>query len=228
MNKASRLFGATVLLALVASFSASADLKKIKPPKDKHKLSLSYRPAANAALPRKYDASLGVLPVADLRGMKFYGGEDEYFEESPVDAFSTALYSELKFSQIFRQVRRVNSAVPDRLSPASLEPIAQSNSVDLLLVVYLTEFGLRREKMEEGKKGVDYQINVHVSFFGQLLHPASGTVVWAEEITRDFGSLNTSGKIEPLEYTNNAIEAMKVSFDDMKAMILATGMEMGR
>lgn len=212
------------------SFSNTAfadDVEKIKPPKEKNRLSISYRPEAAYNQP-KYNVTLGVLPMSDKRVMKFYGGSDTFFIETLPDALGDTLYYELKASNLFRNVRRLSVPAGDINSPEAMAKIAADNGVDLLMTADLVQFNLLRKKMMNDKKSPDFQLNVHFSFVGQLIEPRSGVILWAEQIRREHGSLNSSGEVAPYEYTGNAIEALKAGFTDMKQLIMATGLEIAR
>lgn len=201
------------------------DVKKIKVPKAKKRPSLSYRPnSVRGAL--KYDASVGILTLRDARVMKFFGGTDDFFAEPAPQAIGDILYFEMKSSRLFKSTKRINFTPGAELSKAQLAQIAKQNNVDLLFVADLQAFNMLREKMVMEKKGVDYKIIVRFGLFGQLIDPTSGKILWAEQVSREFSGLNSTGKIKPFDYSGNALQAIQAGFDDVKQYIRATGMEL--
>jgi len=201
------------------------DVKKIKIPKAKKRPSLSYRPQSSRGS-LKYNASVGILTLRDARVMKFFGGTDEFFTESAPQAIGDILYFELKSSRLFKSTKRINFTPGSELSKAQLAQIAKQNNVDLLFVADLQAFNMLRDKMVMEKKGVDYKIIVRFGLFGQLIDPASGKILWAEQVSREFSGLNSTGKIKPFDYSGNALQAIQAGFDDVKQYIRATGMEL--
>ncbi len=205
-----------------------AGIDKIKPPKDKHKLSISYKPDGRQTFPRKYNVRVGVLPMRDRRMMKFYAGSDDFFIDNVLNTINNSQYFELKFSQLFKNTSRLKDQMPAQIDTKNLSTIAKQGQVDLILVSDLVKFNLLREKMVREKNGVDYQVVVAFEFVSQLIEPRSGKILWAEHIRRDVRTLNTTGKVLPGEYTANAIGALQAGFSDMKQLILSTGLEIAR
>jgi len=204
--------------------SAADDVKKIKVPKAKRRPSLSYRPKSDRGA-LKYNARVGVLTLRDARVMKFFGGTDEFFAESAPQALGDILYFEMKSSRLFKSTKRINFTPGTELSKAELASIAKKNNVDLIFVADLQAFNMLREKMVMHKKGVDYKIIVRFGLFGQLIDPATGKVLWAEQVAREFSGLNSTGKIKPYDYSGNAMQAIQAGFADVKQYIRTTGLE---
>jgi hypothetical protein len=204
--------------------AALGDMKKVKVPKANKRPSLSYRPnSVRGAL--KYNARVGILTLRDARVMKFFGGTDEFFAEPAPQAIGDILYFEIKSSRLFKSTKRINWTPGTELSKAKLAQIARQNGVDLVFVADLQAFNMLREKMVMEKKGVDYKIIVRFGLFGQLIDPKSGKVLWAEQVSREFSGLNSTGKIKPFDYSGNAIQAIQAGFDDVKQYIRTTGLE---
>lgn len=207
-----------------APVNAGDDVKKIKVPKAKKRPSLSYRPQSQRGA-LKYNARVGVLTLRDTRVMKFYGGTDEFFAESVPQALGDILYFEMKASRLFKSTKRINVMPGTELSKTQLASIAKQNNVDLVFVADLQAFNMLREKMVMHKKGVDYNIIIRFGLFGQLIDPASGNILWAEQVAREFSGLNSTGKIKPYDYSGNAMKAIQVGFGDLKQYIRTTGLE---
>ncbi|WP_417462814.1 hypothetical protein [Kordiimonas sp.] len=205
----------------VAAFD---DVKKIKAPKAKKRPSLSYRPnSVRGAL--KYNARVGILTLRDARVMKFFGGTDDFFAEPAPQAIGDNLYFEMKSSRLFKSTKRIDWTPGTELSNTQLAQIAKQNGVDLIFVADLQAFNMLREKMVLEKKGVDYKIIVRFGLFGQLIDPGTGKILWAEQVSREFSGLNSTGRIKPYDYSGNALQAMQAGFDDVKKYIRATGLE---
>lgn len=200
------------------------DVKKIKVPKEKNRPSLSYRPKSDRGA-LKYNARVGILTLRDARVMKFFGGTDEFFIESAPEAIGDILYFEMKSSRLFKTTKRINLTPGTELSKAQLASIAKQNDVDLIFVADLQAFNMLREKMVMEKKGVDYKIMVRFGLFGQLIDPATGKILWAEQVAREFSGLNSTGKINPYDYSGNAMQAIQAGFADVKQYIRTTGLE---
>lgn len=217
-------FGLLSVQIASAPAAFADDVKKIKVPKEKKRPSLSYRPKSDRGA-LKYNARVGVLTLRDTRVMKFFGGTDEFFIESAPQALGDILYFELKSSRLFSSTKRINLTPGTELSREQLASIAQQNEVDLIFVADLQAFNMLREKMVMHKKGVDYKIMVRFGMFGQLIDPATGKILWAEQVAREFSGLNSTGKIKPFDYSGNAMQAIQAGFADMKQYIRTTGLE---
>ncbi len=211
--------------AATAPAYAGDKVKKIKVPKESKRPSLSYRPKAGRGSP-KYNAKVGILTLRDARVMKFFAGTDEFFKEPAPQALGDMLYFEMKASRLFRSTKRVNITPGTKLEKANLAMLAKSNGVDLIFVSDLQAFNMLRNKIVMDKKGVDYNVIVRFGLFGQLIDPKSGKVLWAEQVKREFSSLNSSGKIKPYDYSGNAMQAIQAGFNDVKKYIRATGQGM--
>lgn len=204
--------------------AAAKKVKKVKPPKAKHRPNLSYRPNVSRAT-FKYAGRVGVLPLRDKRAMAFYGGEDGYFSEPILKTLSDALYLEIKAGRAFRQVKKLTQPTPQKLSRKDIKAIAEQNQLDYIFIADLTAFNLLREKMVKRKKGLDFKINVRFGIVGQLIDAQSGAVLWAEPIVREDGQLNTDKRVSAEDYGPSAVAAIQNGFEDMKYSIRQLGLE---
>ncbi len=208
----------------IQTAQAGQKVKKVKPPKAKHRPNLSYRPSVNRQA-SKYPGTVGVLAFRDKRSMKFYGGEDGYFSEDVLTALSNALFLEIKAGRIFERVKQIPGNAPQQLTRKHIKTLAAAQNVDYILVADLTAFNLLREKMRKSKKGRDFKINIRFGLVGQLIDAKSGAVLWAEPIVREAGTLNSDKRISANHYGPGARQAVQNGFDDMKMSIRTLGLE---
>jgi hypothetical protein len=199
--------------------------KKIKPPKEKRRPSLSYQPQSTFQDP-KYNSKVGVLDFRDKRIMKFHGGTDEFFSDPVLLTLNQILYFEIKASRLFQETVRIPIEPGEVLTRKRLQQIANEYGVNQLAIFDLTRFNLLREKVVKTKKGLDFQVKVLFGFVGQLIDAQTGTILWAEQINREVSTLNSTGKITGADYSANSIRALKNGFNDMKQLIDATGLRM--
>ena len=207
---------------LMISASAGEKVKKVKPPKAKHRPNLSYRPNVSR-LPTKYQGSLGVLTMRDKRSMLFYGGQDSYFSEPVLETLSNSLFLELKAGRAFERVKKISEQQPVDISRKAIAELALKHEVDYIFIVDLTRFNMLREKMVKRKKGLDFKIKVRFGVVGQLIDARSGAVLWAENIEREDGQLNVDKRVSAEDYGPSAVGAVQNGFDDMKSSIRDLG-----
>ncbi|MGJ8564231.1 MAG: hypothetical protein ACSHXY_11865 [Alphaproteobacteria bacterium] len=207
---------------LVNSATAGEKVKKVKPPKAKHRPNLSYRPNVSR-LPAKYQGRVGVLTMRDKRSMLFYGGEDSYFSEPVLETLSNSLFLELKAGRAFERVKKISEQHPVDISRKAIAELALKHEVDYIFIADLTRFNMLREKMVKRKKGLDFKIKVRFGVVGQLIDARSGAVLWAENIEREDGQLNVDKRVSAEDYGPSAIGAVQNGFDDMKSSIRDLG-----
>lgn len=202
---------------------AIAGVKKVKPPKESRRPSLSYQPVVTQ-FPTRYPGTLGVLAFRDKRAMKFYGGRDDYFAENVLPALSNSLYLELKSSRAFASVRQITGQPELSMDRAKLAELAAQNGVDYLFIADLTAFNMLREKMNKAKQGEDFRIDVHFGMVGQLVDARTGIVLWSEAVQRQDGTLNTDKRVTEEDYGPGAINAVRNGFADMRNSIHSIGL----
>lgn len=207
---------------LVADAVAGEKVKKVKPPKTKYRPNLSYRPNVSR-LTVKYPGRVGVLDIRDKRMMLFYGGEDGYFSEPVLETLSNSLFLELKAGRAFEDIKKIPGAHSVDISRKAIAELATQNDVDYIFMTDLTRFNLVREKMVKRKKGLDFKIIVRFGIVGQLIDSKSGAVLWAENIEREDGQLNTDKRVSAEDYGPSAINSVQNGFDDMKNSIRDLG-----
>lgn len=213
-------------LGMDISNSAYADsAKKVKPPKENKRPSISYQPKSTFQEP-KYNERVGVLDFRDKRVMKFHGGSDQFFADPLLLTLNQALYYEVKASRLFKQAIRIPVKPGTVLTRKKLKEIAKEYNVGLLTVFDLTRFNLLREKVVKSKEGLDFQVKVLFGFVGQLIDVKTGTILWAEQISREASTLNSNGKVSGADYSANSIRVLKSGFNDMKQLIDGTGLRM--
>ncbi len=211
----------------IQTAQAGQKVKKVKPPKAKHRPNLSYRPNV-VRYPSKYPGSVGVLALRDKRSMKFYGGEDGYFSEDVLTVLSNSLFLEIKAGRVFERVKQIKGLTSQQLTRKDIKALAEAQNVDYIFIADLTAFNLLREKMRKRKKGLDFKINIRFGLVGQLIDAKSGAVLWAEQIVREDGSLNTDKRISAEDYGPSAKRAVQNGFDDMKMSIRTLGLEVNQ
>lgn len=209
---------------LMISASAGEKVKKVKPPKAKHRPNLSYRPNVSR-LSTKYQGSLGVLTMRDKRSMLFYGGQDSYFSEPVLETLSNSLFLELKAGRAFERVKKISEQQPVDISRKAMAELALKHEVDYIFIADLTRFNMLREKMVKRKKGLDFKIKVRFGVVGQLIDARSGAVLWAENIEREDGQLNVDKRVSAEDYGPSAVAATQNGFDDMKGSIRDLGIK---
>lgn len=197
---------------------AQVKAKKVKEPKANKRPSLSYQPQM-AAERVKFAERIGILTMRDQRVMKFYGGSDDFFVESVTTAINEALFYEFKSGQLFTKVVNIRVDPGVRLDPAELAALAEKNNVDLLFQADIDVFNMLREKVIKSDQGGEFQVKVRFAFFGQLIEPKSGSILWADQITHEFSTLNTSGVVGPKDYGPSSVRAIQAVLADLKQFI---------
>lgn len=211
----------------ISNASAGDKVKKVKPPKAKHRPNLSYRPNV-AHLPAKYPGTVGVLAMRDKRAMKFYGGDDGYFSENVLQTLSDTLYLEIKAGKSFTGVKKMPNVHEQQLDRKTIKALAKKQGIDYIFIADLTAFNMLREKMRKNKKGLDFKINIKFGLVGQLIDANTGAVLWSEVITRADGMLNTDKRISAEDYGPSSQRAIQNGFDDMKMSIRTLGLEISQ
>ena len=197
---------------------AQVKAKKVKAPKANQRPSLSYRPESVTEAV-KYAERIGILTMRDQRVMKFYGGSDAFFVESVTTAINEALFYEFKTGRLFTKVVNIRVDPGKRLSPAELAALAEQHDVDLLFQADIDVFNMLREKVVKSNEGGEFQIKVRFGFFGQLIEPKSGSILWADQINHEFSTLNTSGVVESKDYGPSSVRAIQAVLADLKNFI---------
>lgn len=197
---------------------AQTKAKKIKAPKTNQRPSLSYQPEL-ASEPVKYAERIGILTMRDQRVMKFYAGSDSFFVEPVTAAINEALFYEFKTGRLFTKVVNIRVDPGKQLDPADLAALAEQYDVDLLFMADIDVFNLIREKVVKTKVGGEFQIKVQFGFFGQLVEPKSGSILWADRINSEFSTLNTSGVVGPGDYGPSSLRAIQAVMADLKRFI---------
>ncbi len=197
---------------------AQVKAKKVKAPKTNQRPSLSYRPQLVSETV-KYAERIGILTMRDQRVMKFYGGSDGYFVEPVTKAINEALFYEFKTGRLFTKVVNIRVDPGKQLSPADLAALAEQYDVDLLFKADIDVFNMLREKVVKTKEGGEFQVKVQFRFFGQLIEPKSGSILWADQIDHEFSTLNTSGIVEGRDYGPSSVRAIQAVMADLKRFI---------
>lgn len=214
--------GAAIQTAELVTGSAEAQAqtkaRKVKAPKANQRPSLSYRPGSVSETV-KYAERIGILTLRDQRVMKFYGGSDGFFVEPVTRAINEALFYEFKTGQLFTKVVNIRVDPGKQLGPAELAQLAEQYDVDLLFRADIDVFNMLREKVVKTGDDGAFQIKVRFGFFGQLIEPKSGTILWADQISHEFSTLNTSGIVESKDYGPSSVRAIQAVMADLKRFI---------
>lgn len=197
---------------------AQTRAKKIKAPKANLRPSLSYRPELVSETV-KYAERIGILTMRDQRVMRFYAGSDGFFVEPVKTAINEALFYEFKTGQLFTKVVNIRVEPGKQPGPAELAELAEQYNVDLLFMADINVFNMVREKVVKTKVGGEFQIKVRFTFFGQLIEPKSGSILWADQISSEFSTLNTSGMVSGKDYGPSSVRAIQAVMADLKRFI---------
>jgi hypothetical protein len=197
---------------------AQVTAKKVKAPKANRRPSLSYKPEVVSGNV-KYAERIGILTLRDQRVMKFYGGSDAFFVETIASAINEALFYEFKTGQLFTKVVNIRVKPGEQLGPEQLAALAEQYDVDLLFRADIDVFNMLREKVVKTKEGGEFQIKVRFGFFGQLIEPKSGSILWADRIDHEFSTLNTSGVVAGKDYGPSSVRAIQAVMADLKRFI---------
>lgn len=97
--------------------------------------------------------------------------------------------------------------------------LAEQHDVDLLFQADIDVFNMLRDKVVKSEQGGEFQIKVRFGFFGQLIEPKSGSILWADQINHEFSTLNTSGVVASKDYGPSSVRAIQAVLADLKRYI---------
>lgn len=227
MNNNRKEFLVIPILTCVLLFFAGCSATEPSPFGSSERPSLYYRPKQQYSKTLKYPVKLGVLNVKDRRNLRFYDDEDNYFTEKIPEAVSNMLFSEMKTSGMFKEVKKINETPPETITPAYMKKLKSKHNIDMALFTDLTRFNMLREK--EGKSIIDtFKITVDIGFVSQLIFLRNGYVVWADSVDRQDKELAKEGALEPQALRRITENAMSSAIGDVKLLILKTGKVMRR
>lgn len=195
------------------------------------KPTMMYRPKSTPRFNQKYDLTVGILPVQDLRVMNFYWYKDDLFEEPILLGLSDILYNELRSSQLFKKVKRINSPLPSNADNTELQAYKEEHGVDMVISADLVAFNMLREKAGEMTRGVQTgavvaaptRVMIDVAMFAQLIHLESGTLIWADLVERRGQAFALMGVLAPEEVGSLTRQTLSFVFGDLKMLLSAGG-----
>lgn len=198
------------------------------------KPTMIYRPKSTPRFNRKYDLTVGILPVQDRRVMNFYWYKDDLFEEPIPLGFSDILYNELRSSQLFKKVKRINSPLPSNSDNTALQAYKEKHGVDMVISADLVAFNMLREKAGKMTTGVQTgavvaaptRVMIDVAMFAQLIHLESGTLIWADLVERRGQAFALMGVLAPEEVGSLTRQTLSFVFGDLKMLLSAGGKTM--
>lgn len=234
--KIPKLLFLTLIVSLGFSMASPCMAGKIliEPFAEEDRPTLFYRPGSDSAPISKYPVTLGVLTVRDKRSMGFYRESDGFFQEDIPSALTDIIYNEMRGSKIFGMVKRINLEPGNKLTMTELQALAKENQVDMLLLTDLSSFHMFRSKANKyGWDAFDgqtlvhaFKVSVNAQFVGQLIHPETATVVWADNFGRENAQLAMEGSLPAEELGSLTRHVVKLAINDMKTLIYKTGKRM--
>ena len=184
----------------------------------------------------KYPMTLGVMLMRDQRLAPFLGESDSYFRQPVPEGLSRSLYFSLNRSGLFNNVEFINETPKERMSATELRQIGEQHQVDLILFADLTTFNFVRRSLVEDlswfaattetrqAREQDFEATVALGFIGQILHVATGTVVWGEEVQSFESTYAAEGAISPTEFNDLTDTLLAGCFTRLAQFIDATGL----
>ena len=214
-----------LLFAMFLSACVPSLVKYPEPLKEKRP-SLMYPPGPQLLASPKYPLKVGVMTAGDKRSVRFWHDADSFFAEEATKGVSEAMGRDLDRSGIFNEVVRIDEQPPAMLTAEVLQRLKDQYGVEMVLIPYLTEFCMPREKSGNSLYLNTYIVKVRFGMTAQLVYLDNGIVVWADTVNRMQEDLADEGVLAPEKMGELARGVIKDGVQDMKTLLIQTGKAM--
>lgn len=214
-----------IVFLLLLSGCVPSLVKYPEPLKEKRP-SLMFPPGPQLLATPKYPLKVGVMTAGDKRSVRFWHDADNFFAEEIPKGISEALGRDLNHSGIFSEVVRIDELPPAMLTAEVLQRLKEQYGVEMVLVPYLTEFCMPREKSGNSLYLNTYIVKVRFGMTAQLIYLDKGIVVWADTVSRMQEDLTNEGVLTPEKMGELARGVIKDGVQDMKTLLIQTGKAM--